>query len=216
MPCTYGAAYRSSKTTERPLADARQGERNPVKPTVSQGTRTASSPPPPARRQWGDSIVCDTQADAPSFEASGATCIQRLDDSRDSAIHTKYRISLRSSSWRGPRYPLPRVVHFRKYAARAPAEHWIEGPCSNSSPWCAGHPVLLVCWPTLAPTAPAAQPDNPAPSPRGRGPHIDSESRRGESRAKPLRGQDSAREGPGYPTPSNGPCHASGSPSTLL
>ncbi|KAK4563584.1 hypothetical protein RGQ29_005920, partial [Quercus rubra] len=33
-----------------------------------------------------------------------------LDDSRDSTIHTKYRISLRSSSMREPRYPLPRVV----------------------------------------------------------------------------------------------------------
>ncbi|KAL0315097.1 UNVERIFIED_CONTAM: hypothetical protein Scaly_2888500 [Sesamum calycinum] len=33
-----------------------------------------------------------------------------LDGSRDSAIHTKYRISLRSSSMREPRYPLPRVV----------------------------------------------------------------------------------------------------------
>ncbi|PHT96875.1 hypothetical protein BC332_34200 [Capsicum chinense] len=32
--------------------------------------------------------------------ASGATCVQRLDGSRDSAIHTKYRISLRSSSMR--------------------------------------------------------------------------------------------------------------------
>ncbi|KAH9697458.1 hypothetical protein KPL71_023616 [Citrus sinensis] len=32
-----------------------------------------------------------------------------LDGSRDSAIHTKYRISLRSSSMREPRYPLPRV-----------------------------------------------------------------------------------------------------------
>ena len=42
--------------------------------------------------------------------ASGATCVQKLDDSRDSAIHTKYRISLRSSSMREPRYPLPRVV----------------------------------------------------------------------------------------------------------
>ncbi|KAM1531306.1 hypothetical protein FF2_020147 [Malus domestica] len=30
--------------------------------------------------------------------ASGATCVQRLDGSRDSAIHTKHRISLRSSS----------------------------------------------------------------------------------------------------------------------
>ncbi|CAL0302127.1 unnamed protein product [Lupinus luteus] len=41
--------------------------------------------------------------------ASGATCVQRLDGSRDSAIHTKYRISLRSSSMQEPRYPLPRV-----------------------------------------------------------------------------------------------------------
>ncbi|KAG6654582.1 hypothetical protein CIPAW_05G155700 [Carya illinoinensis] len=42
--------------------------------------------------------------------ASGATYVQRLDDSQDSAIHTKYRISLRSSSMREPRYPLPRVL----------------------------------------------------------------------------------------------------------
>lgn len=49
--------------------------------------------------------------------ASGATCVQRLDGSRDSAIHTKYRISLRSSSMREPRYPLPRVVMFIKDAA---------------------------------------------------------------------------------------------------
>ncbi|KAK7327601.1 hypothetical protein VNO80_31499 [Phaseolus coccineus] len=37
--------------------------------------------------------------------ALGATCVQRLDGSRDSAIHTKYRISLRSSSMQEPRYP---------------------------------------------------------------------------------------------------------------
>ncbi len=49
-----------------------------------------------------------------SLMASGATCVQRLDGSRDSAIHTKYRISLRSSSMREPRYPLPRVVMLMK------------------------------------------------------------------------------------------------------
>ena len=43
-------------------------------------------------------------------EASSATCVQRFDDSRNSAIHTTYRISLRSSSLREPRYPLLRVV----------------------------------------------------------------------------------------------------------
>uniref|UniRef100_A0A0R0GH10 Uncharacterized protein n=1 Tax=Glycine max TaxID=3847 RepID=A0A0R0GH10_SOYBN len=35
----------------------------------------------------------------------GRNCVQRLDGSRDSAIHTKYRISLRSSSMQEPRYP---------------------------------------------------------------------------------------------------------------
>ena len=45
-----------------------------------------------------------------SAEASSAICVQRLDDSRNSAIHIKYRISLRSSSLREPRYPLLRVV----------------------------------------------------------------------------------------------------------
>ncbi|KAI3684075.1 hypothetical protein L2E82_49977 [Cichorium intybus] len=42
--------------------------------------------------------------------ALGATCVQKLNGSRDSAIHTKYHILLRSSSMREPRYPLPRVV----------------------------------------------------------------------------------------------------------
>ncbi|KAI3493714.1 hypothetical protein L1887_40919 [Cichorium endivia] len=42
--------------------------------------------------------------------ALGATCVQKLDGSRDSAIHTKYRILVRSSSMREPRYPLPSVV----------------------------------------------------------------------------------------------------------
>ena len=49
-----------------------------------------------------------------SAEASSAICVQRLDDSRNSAIHTTYRISLRSSSLREPRYPLLRVVLVRR------------------------------------------------------------------------------------------------------
>src|SRR6185312_9944636 len=59
---------------------------------------------------------CSTRcAGSPNFstpyhKASGATCVQKLDGSRDSAIHTRYRILLRSSSMREPRYPLPRVV----------------------------------------------------------------------------------------------------------
>ncbi|KAI3779639.1 hypothetical protein L2E82_09360 [Cichorium intybus] len=52
----------------------------------------------------------DAMRDAQAGVALGATCVQKLDGSRDSAIHTKYRILLRSSSMREPRYPLPRVV----------------------------------------------------------------------------------------------------------
>ena len=37
-------------------------------------------------------------------------CVQRFDDSRNSAIHITYRISLRSSSLREPRDPLSKVV----------------------------------------------------------------------------------------------------------
>ena len=37
-------------------------------------------------------------------------CVQRLDDSRNSAIHTSYRISLRSSSMPEPRDPLLKVL----------------------------------------------------------------------------------------------------------
>ena len=41
---------------------------------------------------------------------TSAMCVQNLDDSLNSAIHTTYRISLRSSSLREPRYPLSRVL----------------------------------------------------------------------------------------------------------
>ena len=54
----------------------------------------------------------DAQTGMPSVRASGATCVQKLDDSRNSAIHTRYRISLRSSSLQEPRYPLLRVHTF--------------------------------------------------------------------------------------------------------
>ena len=39
-----------------------------------------------------------------------ATCVQRFDDSLNSAIRITYRISLRSSSLGEPRYPPIRIV----------------------------------------------------------------------------------------------------------
>ena len=46
----------------------------------------------------------------PPGEPEGASCVQEFDDSLNSAIRITYRISLRSSSLREPRYPLLRVV----------------------------------------------------------------------------------------------------------
>ena len=77
--------------------------------TPGEAWETILLAPPTSRRVGGDAMR-DAQADVPWPKASGATCVQKLDGSRDSAIHTKYRISLRSSSMREPRYPLPRVV----------------------------------------------------------------------------------------------------------
>ena len=42
-------------------------------------------------------------------------CVQRFDDSLNSAIHTTYRISLRSSSMPEPRDPLLKVLIFACY-----------------------------------------------------------------------------------------------------
>ena len=79
--------------------------------------------------------------------ASGATCVQRLDGSRDSAIHTKYRISLRSSSMREPRYPLPRVVVVSSETARSP-RHPLEGDTALT---------CFSCSCSLAPSAPGVR-----------------------------------------------------------
>ena len=50
---------------------------------------------------------------APGLTES-AICVQRLDDSLNSAIHTTYRSSLRSSSMHEPRGPpLEVILHFR-------------------------------------------------------------------------------------------------------
>jgi hypothetical protein len=62
---------------------------------------------PEGRESRGKAVA---QADVLSPEGSSAICVQRFDGSRDSAIHTTYRISLRSSSLHEPSYPLLRVV----------------------------------------------------------------------------------------------------------
>ena len=95
--------------------------------------------PSPLSRHRGESGVrvgsTDAEAGMLSAEASSAICVQKLDDSRNSAIHTKYRISLRSSSLREPRYPLLRVVigltAARSGAGALASERMVEGVCGG-------------------------------------------------------------------------------------
>lgn len=53
----------------------------------------------------------DTQTGVLFGIPKSAMCVQRFDDSLNSAIHITYRISLRSSSLREPRDPLSKVVY---------------------------------------------------------------------------------------------------------
>src|SRR5215216_4118823 len=52
----------------------------------------------------------DARTGMPHGIPRGAMCVQRFDDSLNSAIHTTYRISLRSSSMPEPRDPLLKVI----------------------------------------------------------------------------------------------------------
>jgi hypothetical protein len=52
----------------------------------------------------------DARTGIPPGIPEGAMCVQRFDDSLNSAIHITYRISLRSSSMPEPRDPLLKVL----------------------------------------------------------------------------------------------------------
>jgi hypothetical protein len=52
----------------------------------------------------------DARTGMPFGMPKGAICVQRFDDSLNSAIHITYRISLRSSSMPEPRDPLLKVL----------------------------------------------------------------------------------------------------------
>ena len=75
----------------------------------------------------GEGINTDAEADMLLAEASSAICVQRFDGSRNSAIHTTYRISLRSSSLREPRYPLLRVVLVRTVSSKPAVDLALDG-----------------------------------------------------------------------------------------
>jgi hypothetical protein len=61
----------------------------------------------------------DARTGMPPGIPGGAMCVQRLDDSLNSAIHISYRISLRSSSMPEPRDPLLKVLTYLVFAQTA-------------------------------------------------------------------------------------------------
>ena len=61
----------------------------------------------------------------PARILAGAMCVQRFDDSLNSAIHITYRISLRSSSMPEPRDPLLKVLTYS--VQKTQRGHTIQG-----------------------------------------------------------------------------------------
>ena len=85
-------AYRSSRSATRPQGDAA---------------------PHSCRRVDDNTFRWQTLGQTCSRGDPGsAICVQRLDDSLNSAIHTRYRSLLRSSSMHEPRDPPSEVVNF--------------------------------------------------------------------------------------------------------
>jgi hypothetical protein len=68
--------------------------------------RVSPVPQYQARLDWCN----DARTGVPPGIPEGAMCVQKLDDSLNSAIHITYRISLRSSSMPEPRDPLLKVL----------------------------------------------------------------------------------------------------------
>ena len=64
----------------------------------------------PTPRPRGLRVEMTLETGMPARILAGAMCVQRFDDSLNSAIHITYRISLRSSSMPEPRDPLLKVL----------------------------------------------------------------------------------------------------------
>ena len=84
----------------------------PALPNFSQWRATQCAPEAGSGCHGGHRGGLGTPLEGTYFQAKlgNAICVQSLDDSLNSAIHITYRISLRSSSLREPRYPSTGVV----------------------------------------------------------------------------------------------------------
>ena len=112
----------SGATTDQanPSALARERDRNlrreeaarrSLQGTPLPGRRPQRSRPGGKKSRAARNTTERSDGRAPG-DAGSAICVQRLDDSLNSAIHTRYRSLLRSSSMHEPRGPPLEVVHF--------------------------------------------------------------------------------------------------------
>ena len=91
-------------SSERPRLRRLQASGDPT----GQTHRDAQRPLAPQGTVSEESMTLKEAYSVPKH--TSAICVQSFDDSLNSAIHITYRISLRSSSLREPRYPLLRVL----------------------------------------------------------------------------------------------------------
>jgi hypothetical protein len=84
-------------------------------PSLSFGPVTYFSDKKGSNDKPGLMVDNDARTGMPFGIPKGAICVQRFDDSLNSAIRITYRISLRSSSMPEPRDPLLKVLTIYKY-----------------------------------------------------------------------------------------------------
>ena len=101
-------AHRPQRDAKRHVAHAARKRRSSLEPAR---THVRSGHGPDARGAHPRGVVAPLEEVCFQPEAGSAICVQRFDDSLNSAIRTTYRISLRSSSLLMPRYPSTRVVY---------------------------------------------------------------------------------------------------------
>ena len=87
----------------------------------SQDSKTS-----PLHQNNGLIIEHHSRTDMPHGPPRGAICVQRFDDSLNSAIHITYRVLLRSSSMREPRDPLLKVLYKFTFLFRHLTEYHID------------------------------------------------------------------------------------------
>lgn len=110
--------HRATEQSTATLGDGRPGR------TAFEARGDRRGAQYPAGLEWCN----DARTGMPPGIPGGAMCVQRFDDSLNSAIHITYRISLRSSSMPEPRDPLLKVLFDFAFTLRRSIRQGVRGP----------------------------------------------------------------------------------------